>query len=119
FFTLTERNKLSGVSPGAEPNVNADWNASSGDAEILNKPTLGTAAAADVGDFATSAQGAKADTAIQPSDIDTLAELNNIITDANLDDESNPRPPTAHTHTASEITDFDTEVSNNVNVSQN
>lgn len=33
-------------SPSTEP-VNADWNASSGLAEILNKPTLGTAAAKD------------------------------------------------------------------------
>ena len=33
----------------AEENVNADWNAVSGDAQILNKPTLGTAAAADTG----------------------------------------------------------------------
>ena len=35
-------------------------------AYIQNKPTLGTAAAADTSAFATAAQGAKADTAIQP-----------------------------------------------------
>ena len=29
-----------GIASGAEVNVNADWNASSGDAEILNKPTI-------------------------------------------------------------------------------
>mgnify|MGYP001209335845 CR=1 FL=1 len=34
-------------------------------------PTLGTAAAADVGDFATAAQGALADTAVQPDEFDT------------------------------------------------
>ncbi len=33
-------NKLDGVSTGAEVNVNADWNSTSGDSEILNKPTL-------------------------------------------------------------------------------
>lgn len=49
--------------------VNADWNASSGVAQILNKPTLGTAASANTTDFATAAQGAKADTAVQPSAI--------------------------------------------------
>lgn len=63
----------------------ADWNATSGSAEILNKPTfatvatsgsysdlsnkptLGTAAATDATDYATAAQGAKADSALQTS----------------------------------------------------
>lgn len=31
--------KLAGIQAGAEVNVNADWNAVSGDAQILNKPT--------------------------------------------------------------------------------
>jgi hypothetical protein len=31
--------KLAGIAAGAEVNVNADWNATSGDAQILNKPT--------------------------------------------------------------------------------
>ena len=58
------------------------------------------------------------------TDIDTLAELNAIITDATLIDTndsrlSDARTPTAHTHTASEITDFDTEVSNNASVTAN
>ena len=39
-FTDAEKTKLSGIATGAEVNVNADWNASSGDAQILNKPTL-------------------------------------------------------------------------------
>lgn len=73
FMTTAERSKLSGIASGAEVNVNADWNAVSGDAQILNKPTLGTAAAADTGDFATAAQGALADTAVQPSDLATVA----------------------------------------------
>jgi hypothetical protein len=41
-FTLSEKNKLAGIEAGAEVNVNADWNATSGDAEILNKPTIPT-----------------------------------------------------------------------------
>lgn len=53
--------------------VNSDWNANSGVAEILNKPTLGTAASADTTDFATAAQGALAATAVQPSDLATVA----------------------------------------------
>ena len=48
-YTSTEASKLAGIADGAEVNVNADWNATSGDAQILNKPTLGTAAALDVG----------------------------------------------------------------------
>jgi hypothetical protein len=34
-----EKTKLAGIAVGAEVNVNADWNATTGDAEILNKPT--------------------------------------------------------------------------------
>lgn len=37
--------------------------------EVGNKPTLGTAAAKNVTDFATAAQGAKAESAIQPGDV--------------------------------------------------
>lgn len=55
------------------PQVNADWNANSGVAQILNKPTLGTAASASATDFATAAQGVKADTAVQPSALATVA----------------------------------------------
>ena len=39
-FTVTEQTKLSGIAAGAEVNVQADWNAASGDAAILNKPTI-------------------------------------------------------------------------------
>jgi hypothetical protein len=39
-YTTVEKTKLSTVASGAEVNVNADWNATSGDAEILNKPTI-------------------------------------------------------------------------------
>lgn len=68
-FTTTDETKLDGIAAGAEVNVNADWNATSGDAQILNKPTLGTAAAADTTDFATAAQGLLADSALQSADI--------------------------------------------------
>jgi hypothetical protein len=39
-FTMAEKNKLAGIEAGAEVNVNADWNATSGDAQILNKPAI-------------------------------------------------------------------------------
>lgn len=57
--------------------VNSDWNAVSGVAQILNKPTLGTAAAASTTDFATAAQGSLADTAVQPGDLATVATSGN------------------------------------------
>jgi len=40
IITDAERIKLNGIAPNAEVNVNADWNATSGDAQILNKPAL-------------------------------------------------------------------------------
>lgn len=48
IMTAADKGKLAGIEAGAEVNVNADWNASGGDAQILNKPTLGTAAAKGV-----------------------------------------------------------------------
>jgi len=39
-YTTAEKSKLAGIAEGAEVNVNADWNATSGDAQILNKPTI-------------------------------------------------------------------------------
>jgi hypothetical protein len=39
-YTTADRDKLAGIAAGAEVNVNADWNATGGDAQILNKPTL-------------------------------------------------------------------------------
>lgn len=40
----SDKTKLNGIAAGAEVNVNADWNATEGDAQILNKPTLATVA---------------------------------------------------------------------------
>ena len=64
-YTTAEKTKLASVADGAEVNVQANWNETntSSDAFIQNKPTLGTAAAANVTDFATAAQGNKADNA--------------------------------------------------------
>lgn len=40
FMSSADKTKLNGIATGAEVNVNADWNALSGDAQILNKPTI-------------------------------------------------------------------------------
>jgi hypothetical protein len=40
LILASEKTKLAGIAAGAEVNVNADWNATSGDAQILNKPVI-------------------------------------------------------------------------------
>ncbi len=40
IITVTERNKLNAIAAGAEVNVQSDWDATSGDALILNKPSI-------------------------------------------------------------------------------
>lgn len=42
-FTTAYKNKLEGIAAGAEVNVQSDWNATSGDAFILNKPSIPSA----------------------------------------------------------------------------
>lgn len=39
-YTTSEKSKLAGIQSGAEVNINADYNAVSGDAQILNKPNI-------------------------------------------------------------------------------
>lgn len=48
YATATQITKLDGIAAGAEVNVQADWNASPGDAQILNKPTIPTVDATSV-----------------------------------------------------------------------
>lgn len=43
-YTTAEQSKLVGIEAGAQVNVQSDWNATSGAAQILNKPTLATVA---------------------------------------------------------------------------
>lgn len=74
YITAAEQSKLAGISAGAEVNVNADWNSISGDSQILNKPALGTAASTASTDYATAAQGALADSALQPAAIGTTVQ---------------------------------------------
>lgn len=44
-MSAADKLKLNGIASGAEVNVNADWNAVSGDAQILNKPSTFTPSA--------------------------------------------------------------------------
>lgn len=43
-YPLADAAKLAGIADSAEQNVNADWNAITGDAQILNKPVLSAVA---------------------------------------------------------------------------
>jgi len=85
-YTTAEKNKLSWISEWAEVNVNADWNSTGGDSQILNKPTLGTASSLDV-----TPTGNASSTQVVKGDDTRLSDA---------------RTPTAHTHTASDITDL-------------
>lgn len=40
FMSSSDKIKLDGIQSGAEVNVNADWNANTGDAQILNRPDI-------------------------------------------------------------------------------
>ena len=51
LMSTTDKSKLDGIASGAEVNVQSDWNATTGDAFINNKPTLGTASASAATDF--------------------------------------------------------------------
>jgi hypothetical protein len=43
-YPIEDAAKLAGIAAGAEVNINADWNATEGDAQLLNKPILATVA---------------------------------------------------------------------------
>lgn len=65
-YTTAEATKLAGIATGAEVNVNPDWNAGSGDAQILNKPATFAPSAhthpqSEVTDLVTTLSG-KSDT---------------------------------------------------------
>ncbi len=48
FLSTTDKVKLDGIADGANVNVYADWNATEGDAQILNKPDLTVFATKDM-----------------------------------------------------------------------
>jgi len=87
-----DKTKLDGIEAGAQVNVNADWNAESGAAQILNKPALGTAAAKNV-----------------PASGDASATEVVYGTDTRL---TNARTPSAHNQAESTITFTDTTTGN-------
>jgi len=73
-MSASDKTKLNSIATGAEVNVNADWNAVSGDAEILNKPTLGTMSAETASDYYTKAQS-DAGFQVKDADLTTVATI--------------------------------------------
>lgn len=53
-YTTADKDKLAGIAAGAQANVQSDWNATTGDAAILNKPT--TLAGYGISDAMTATQ---------------------------------------------------------------
>ena len=94
-FDSASSTKLAGIEEGAQVNVNADWNATTGDEQILNKPTL--AAVATTGAY---------------SDLSGTPSLATVATSGNYTDLSNtPTIPTNNnelTNGAGYITDGNT-----------
>jgi hypothetical protein len=71
-YTTTEKNKLAGIAAGAEVNVNADWNATSGDAQILNKPTIPSIAGLATTSYVDSQDATKQDVLVSGTNIKTI-----------------------------------------------
>ena len=147
LMSASDKTKLNGIASGAEVNVNADWNANSGDAEILNKPTIpvnlgdlsnvssATATAGQVlkYDGTQWAPGTDATQGGAGTDADLLDGqdgtyyLNRanhtgtqaISTITNLQNSLDGKATTSHTHTLADVTDSGTAASRDVPASGN
>lgn len=71
-YTTTEKSKLAGIQAGAEVNVNADWNAVSGDAQILNKPTIPSIAGLATTSYVDSQDATKQDVLVSGTNVKTV-----------------------------------------------
>jgi hypothetical protein len=79
--TLSDQGDLqSAIDAKANSADLADVATSGAYSDLSGKPTLGTAAAAASTDFATAAQGAKADSAVQPADIADVVSSTDVTT---------------------------------------
>ena len=117
-FTDAEKTKLSGIASGAEVNVNADWNAVSGDAEILNKPALFSGSYNDLTDKPTIPPAAPVDSVnsqtgavvLDADDIDDTSTAHKFATAAQLSAADSATQPgdnvSTLTNDAGYITDY-------------
>jgi hypothetical protein len=130
YNTAYSHSQVSHAPSDAEKNVNPDWNASSGYAQILNKPTVPTALS-QLGDDSTHRLVSDTEKSTWNGKQDALGYTPVNTNDGRLSDARTPlthshsaadvtgtavltndarlsdaRTPTAHTHTKSNITDF-------------
>lgn len=82
-FDTTSSDKLDTIATGAEVNVNADWDATSGDALILNKPTTITTSQSNA-IIANTAKVTNANHTGEVNGATTLTIADNVIDEANL-----------------------------------
>jgi len=109
-YTIAEQTKLAGIAAGAEVNVNSDWSAVSGDALILNKPTIPDSLDDLTGSLDNIAEGStnKHFTNTEKtklSGIETGAEVNNI-SDADVTDLTDGGATTLHKHSYNTLDDL-------------
>ena len=78
-FTDADHTKLDGIAAGAEVNVQSDWNSSSGDNQILNKPTVPTVTGSTNNTICTvtgaNAMQGEANLTFDGSDLTVLGEV--------------------------------------------
>lgn len=115
LMSASDKAKLDGIVAGAGVPVNADWNATTGLAEILNKPASfppdahGHAAATDVAaGFMAAADKAKLDGIAAGAGVQVNSDWNAGSGVAQILNKPATMPPTAHGHPISEIPDLQT-----------
>lgn len=117
-FSAAEQTKLAGIASGAEVNVNADWNAVSGDAQILNKPTIPTQTSqlTNNSNFVVDAGYVHTDNNYTTSEKNKLSGIATSATANSTDAQLRDRSTHTGSQTASTISDFSTAVSTNTAV---
>lgn len=105
-FTSGDESKLNGIAAGAEVNVNADWNAVSGDAQILNKPaTITSAEQAKLGNIsitqAVDLDAMESNVEVNNAKISNATHTGDVTgsTDLTISDEAVTNPKMAHVAT--------------------
>ena len=121
-YPAADATKLAGIAANAEVNVNADWNASNGDAQILNKPT--TLSGYGISDAMSTSHPANGITSTNISNWNTAYGWGDHAAAGYLTTETDPvysawDKSTGISITSSQISDFQASVTNNAAVLAN